>query len=389
MKIVVLGGFAESLVRFRGPLLAALVEAGHKVIACAPEFSPDIAERIQKLGATCRPIPLERAGLNLFKDLGFLLRLARIFRKEQPDMLFCYTIKPVIYGSLAARWAGVSAIFSMITGLGYTFSGHTLRRRLLTFVAETLYRLALAGNQVVFFQNPDDRALFLQRKLVRDQNQTALVNGSGVDIDYYAETPVPSGLPVFVLIARMLRDKGVVEYVEAARILKRKHPHATFRLIGPVDINPASLRVEQLEAWCGEGVIEYQGWVHDVRPLLAAASVFVLPSYREGTPRTVLEAMSMGRPIVTTNAPGCRETVSDGENGFLVSIKDVDALAYAMERFILCPELIERMGKRSRALAEQKFDVHGVNRVLLRAMGLAGEMAPQSRLAGNGGGGAR
>ena len=371
MKIVVLAGFAESLVRFRGLLLAALVEAGHKVIACAPESSPDTAKRLQQLGVSYHALPLERAGLNPFKDLGFLLRLVWFFRKEQPDILFCYTIKPVIYGSLAARWAGVSAVFAMITGLGYAFGGQTLRQRLLTCLAEPLYRLALAGNRVVFFQNPDDRELFIHRKLVRDRVQTVLVNGSGVDLDFYAEAPLPSGLPVFVLIARMLRDKGIVEYVEAARILKRQYPQTIFRLVGPVDRNPASLKTEQLKDWNDEGVIEYIRWVDDVRPIIAAANVFVLPSYREGTPRTVLEAMAMGRPIITTDAPGCRETVMNGQNGFLVPVKNVRALAEAMELFIRDPSMIPKMGSQSRTLAEAKFDVHAVNRLILNAMGIS------------------
>ena len=370
MKIILLSGFAESLVLFRGHLMAAMAKAGHEVIACAPEDKLEIAGKLRALGVVYRPIPLERAGLNPLKDLGFFLRVTRFLRRERPDMLFCYTIKSVIYGSLAARRARIPAVFSMITGLGYAFLGETFRQKLLGKIAQALYRRALADNRAVFFQNPDDRQLFVYLGLVRDKGQTVLVSGSGVDLDHYAEAPLPPGARVFVLIARLLRDKGVVEYAEAARLLKKKYPHIRFRLIGPFDVNPASLKPKQVQAWQNEGFIEHEGWVSDVRPTIAAAIVFVLPSYREGTPRTVLEAMAMGRPIVTTDVPGCRETVIDGENGFLVPAKNVPALAQAMERFILQPELIAPMGRRSRQIAEAKFNVHKVNEVILHAMGI-------------------
>ncbi len=365
-----LAGFAESLILFRGHLMAALTKAGHEVIACAPEDTQNIAQRLQALGADYRPIPLERAGLNPLKDFRFFIRVARFLRCEKPDVLFCYTIKPVIYGSLAARRARVPAVFSMITGIGYAFLGQTFRQKLLGKVAKTLYRRALADNRAVFFQNPDDRQLFVQLGLVRNKGQTILVNGSGVDLDHYAVAPLPAGAPVFVLVARLLRDKGVVEYADAARLLKQKYPSIRFRLIGPFDVNPASLKPEQVQSWQNERFIEYEGWASDVRPVIAAASVFVLPSYREGTPRTVLEAMAMGRPIVATDAPGCRETVVEGENGFLVPPKNVPALAQAMERFILQPGLIAPMGRRSRQIAEAKFNVHNVNEVILQTMGL-------------------
>jgi glycosyltransferase involved in cell wall biosynthesis len=379
LKIILLSGFAESLVLFRGHLMAAMAKAGHEVIACAPEDKLEIAAKLRALGVVYRPIPLERVGLNPLKDLEFFLRVTRFLRREMPDILFCYTIKSVIYGSLAARRARIPAVFSMITGLGYAFLGETFRQKLLGKIAQALYRRALADNRAVFFQNPDDRRLFVDLGLVRDNGQTVLVNGSGVDLDHYAEAPLPPGARVFVLIARLLRDKGVVEYAEAARLLKMKYPHIKFRLIGPFDVNPSSLKPKQVQAWQNEGFIEHEGWVSDVRPIIAAASVFVLPSYREGTPRTVLEAMAMGRPIVTTDMPGCRETVVDGENGFLVPAKDAPALAQAMERFILQPELLAPMGRRSRQIAEAKFNVHKVNELILQTMGLRPGSQNESR----------
>ncbi len=370
MKVVVLTGLARTLILFRARLLEDMGNAGHQVIACAPEDDAQIARRLSSLGVAYHAIPLARAGLNPYSDVRFFLRLLRFLRRERPDVVFSYTIKSVVYGSIAARFAGVAGIYSMISGIGYAFADADIGRRWMPLAARALYRASLANNRAVFFQNPDDEALFLRLGAVRDPTRAVLVNGSGVDLLHFAETPLPAGPPRFLLIARMLKDKGIVEFVEAARVLKRRFPHVVIRLIGPVDVNPASLRPEQIESWGREGVVEYRDWVDDVRPAIADSSVFVLPSYREGTPHTVLEAIAMGRPIITSNAPGCRETVREGENGFLVPARDVTALVKAMERFVREPELIPQMGRRSRQIAEEKFDVRKVNQVLLETMGL-------------------
>jgi glycosyltransferase involved in cell wall biosynthesis len=373
VRIVVLASLAKSLCVFRGPLLAALARDGHEVIACAPGENPDVAACLKDMGVAYRSIPIERTGINPARDLCSIFRLYRFFRANSPDVLLSYTIKPVIYGSLAARAAGVARIYSIITGLGYAFMGETFKHRCINRLARLLYRVGLAVNNRVFFQNPDDLSLFVELGLVDRDRQAVLINGSGVDLDYYAPAPLPPGPPVFLLIARLLKDKGVEEFVAAAGMLKHRYPDAVFRLLGPFDCNPSAIGSEQVRTWQDAGLVEYLGETDDVRPYIAAATVYVLPSYREGTPRSVLEAMAMGRPIVTTDAPGCRETVLAGENGFLVPVKDADALAKAMERFIVRPDLVASMGRRSSELVKEKYDVHKVNSVILRSMGLVNE----------------
>ena len=291
-----------------------------------------------------------------------------LFRSLKPDVILTYTIKPVIYGSIAAKLFGVSRIYAMIEGLGYAFIGDDLRSRFINIIVKILYYLSLKANQNVFFLNPDDRDLFIKLRLSNDA-QAVLINGIGVDLDYYKPEPFPENLS-FLLIARLLKDKGIREYVEAARNIKQKYPKISFRLVGWMDDNPASVSKNELDTWVKQGIVKYLGKLSDVRPAIAASSVYVLPSYREGTPRTVLEAMAMGRPIITTDAPGCRETVQHGKNGFLVPIKNVSVLVSAMENFIQQPELIETMGLASREIAVEKYDVRKVNTVILKTMGL-------------------
>jgi len=372
-RVMVVGGFADSLINFRGPLLRRLVTEGHSVTACAPDAAVGVRRELAALGVAYRHVPIQRASMNPMRDVGTVRALAALYREIQPDLVLTYTIKPVIYGSVAARLAGVPRVCSMITGLGYSFGTATWRQRALTPVVRSLFRFALAHNEVVFFQNPDDLRQFVEAGLANDR-QAVLVNGSGVDLERFSVAPLPEGAPAFLLVTRLLWEKGVGEYVEAARRLKARYPGARFRLLGPLDPNPAAVSRAQLDAWCAEGVIEYLGSTNDVRPAIADASVFVLPSaYREGTPRSVLEAMSMGRAIITTDAPGCRETVRGDENGFLVPMSDSIALADAMEKFLRDPGLVAPMGARSRAIAEEKYDVHLVNRVMMRAMGLGSE----------------
>jgi glycosyltransferase involved in cell wall biosynthesis len=330
------------------------------------------------MGVRLAPISINRTGMNPLNDLRSMLGLRRVLRAERPEVVFSYTIKPVIYGSLAARLASTPRIFSLITGAGYAFLAEDLRQRAVGTLIKPLYRRALRQNRAVFFQNPDDLDLFDRLRLLRSRSQAVLVNGSGVDLNHFQPVPPVAGPPVFLLIARFYREKGIQEFVDAARLVKQRYPQTRFRLVGSIDSNPSAISPIGLAAWQTEGVVEHTPWVNDVRPCLAACSVFVLPSYREGTPRTVLEAMAVARPIITTNAPGCRETVVDGENGFLVPVKDPQAVARAMERFILNPELIGSMGKRARALAEHKYDVHEVNRVMLEAMGLTRSVPPQN-----------
>lgn len=364
-----LGSYAPSLIVFRGPLIGDMARRGHEVIAAAPSISGETAAKLEGLGAEPLDVPLVNASLNPLALLRSLNELRRIIRARRPDVIIAYTIKPVILAALAGRAERVSKIVALITGVGYAFTGGREIKRLVSRAAASLlYRLALARSDVIIFQNPDDEALFRSLRLVPRGRQTQRVNGSGIDLDFFAPAPLPPGAS-FLMIARLLRDKGIREFAEAAKRLKALHPEVPIAFVGYLDPSPDSLSQGELDELirCG---IEFKGQLADVRPAIAQCSVYVLPSYREGTPRSVLEAMAMGRAIITTDAPGCRETVRDGENGLLVPPRDSDALYEAMLRFVEEPELAARMGPASRRLAEEKFDVHEVNAQLLGYAGL-------------------
>jgi glycosyltransferase involved in cell wall biosynthesis len=372
MKVLVLASYAPSLVRFRGDLIKAMAAAGHQVVACAPEEDDAVRRQLATCGVRYRTVPMRRAEVDVFADLRTLAALVRLLRSERPDLLLAYTQKPIVYGGLAAQLAGTPRFFAMVSGLGYAFTeGGGARRRLVRAAVKTLYRLALRRADGVFVFNGDDCAEMARHGILRSGLPVVQVGGSGVDLSRFAPAPLPTGEPVFLLIARLLRDKGVVEYVEAARRVRKRRPGVRFQLLGPLDPNPAGVSKGELDAWIAEGAIEYLGETDDVRPYLAKATVYVLPSYyREGLPRSIVEAMAMGRPVITTDAPGCRETTIHGENGYLVPLRDPAALAVAAQRFVDRPELAHAMGRRSRELAEARFDVSRINAALLAAMGL-------------------
>lgn len=378
MRFLLVASYLPSVLNFRGALLQALVQRGVEVHVAAPDTAlfADDQRQLEQMGCLVHDIALQRTGLNPLADAQSLHALHRLMRKIRPRWVLAYTIKPVIYGSLAAAIAGVPHRFALITGLGYAFAGIDSARSRSAFqrAIHGLYRVALGRTSKVFFQNRDDEALFRQMKLLPANVPTVVVNGSGVDVRQYDVVPLPKagGQPLcrFLLIARLLGAKGVREYVQAAQAMRARHPQVRFDVVGWIDDNPDAIGQGELDAWVREGHVHYWGRLADVRPAIAACSVYVLPSYREGTPRTVLEAMAMGRAVITTDAPGCRETVVDGENGFLVPVKSVQALIEAMERFVQEPNLMVSMGQRARALAEQKYDVHAVNFVMLAEMGI-------------------
>lgn len=372
MRIVVLGQMASYVVAFRGDLLRSLVDAGHEVVAMAPEEDEAAREALAVMGVGYRRVPIERTGMDPIRDTRSLVSLARVFRETRPDMFLGTGAKPVIYGSLAARTAGVPSRIAMITGIGSALGGGgSVGRRALASTVRTLYQVALRDTRLVIFQNRDDEDLFRARRIIARGQRTLVVNGSGVHLGRYPLTPLPPPPMTFLMLGRLIRDKGTHEYVEGARLVRARHPEARFQLLGPLDSNPSAVSRDELDAWQREGVIEYLGETTDVRPYLAAAHVCVLPSYREGVPRSVLEAMSMGRPIVTTDVPGCRETVVDGRNGILVPAQDAIGLAAAMEWMVGAgPSAIETMAQESRAMAVARFDVHDVNRTIVAALGL-------------------
>lgn len=329
-----------------------MVAQGHEVIAVAP---PDAyAVRLAELGCRFLPLHMENGGTHPGRDALLWWRFMRLFARERPDVYLGYTVKPNVYGSLAARVLGIPVI-NNIAGLGAVF----IQDGWLVRLVRGLYRLALRPAAKVFFQNDDDRQLFITGGLVQ-AGATDLLPGSGIDLTRFAlaAPPVPGGKFRFLLIARMLWDKGVGEYVEAARLLQARCPQAECCLLGFVDVqNPAAVSSAQMDDWVVQGVVRYLGSSDDVRAHIAQADCIVLPSYREGTPRTLLEAAAMGRPIITTNAVGCREVVDDGQNGFLCQVRSATDLADKMAHMVaLPPEQRQAMGLAGRAKMVAEFD---------------------------------
>ena len=377
--IALISNQAHSLLNFRAPLMRAMVARGVRVLALTPDYDDMSRAAVRALGAEPIDISLDRTSMRPARDLVDMFRLVRTLRRLKPDATFAYFIKPVIYGSLAARFAGVPRRYALVAGLGYVFTEDGAppgwKRRLIQRIVSILYRAAFRTCDRVFFQNDEDAQHFIANGSLPPE-KVVRVNGTGVDLAQYAPVPPVLRPVTFLLMARLLREKGICEYAMAARQVQAQHPDARFILLGGLDPNPGGLAQDEVEVWVREGILEWPGPVEDVRSWIAQASVYVLPSYyREGVPRSTQEAMAMGRPVITTDAVGCRETVVDGVNGFLVPVRDADALAAAMLRFIENPALIESMGRESRRLAEERFDVHKINEVMLEAMGIrpAGE----------------
>lgn len=366
MRVLILGSYAPSLLNFRGPLIRAILATGHQVSLGAPEIPASLRTQLEDMGATVYDTPLKRTGIGLFSDFQYCRTLRKILKHDQPDILLTYTIKPNIWGAFSAASVGVPSV-AMVTGLGYTFTdsgrGQSIRERLTKLVARNLYRAATHQNSRVIFQNPDDCLDFIKAGCLADPTKSAVVDGSGVDLDYYTRTPLPDH-PVILMIARLLGNKGVREYAAAAQKLHKLRPQAQFILVGPFDNGPDSIRHEELNEWIAAG-LDYRGAVNDVRPIISEAQIYVLPSYREGTPRSVLEAMAMGRPVITTDAPGCRETVIDGINGLLIPVRDSEALVTAIIRLIDNPMETSAMGDAAYEFAERRYNVQRVNQSIM------------------------
>lgn len=351
-----------------------MVKTGVTVYALAPDYDEQSKESVKGLGALPIDIKLERAGMHPFRDFRDTWHLILTLRRLKPDAAFSYFIKPVIYGSIAAYLAGVPRIYALVAGLGYVFSSEsaasTVKRRILRRAVTFLYRLAFSVCKNVFFQNNDDLQYLVNTGCLK-QGKAVRVNGTGVDLESLSVAPFSKGPTTYLLMARLLREKGICEFADAARTVKAHYHDTRFILLGGLDPNPNGLKSEEVEDWVAEGLLEWPGQVSDVKSYIAQSSVYVLPSYyREGVPRSTQEAMAMGRAVITTDSVGCRDTVVEGVNGFLVPVRDPVALSEAMIRFIEAPELIAQMGKESRRLAEERFDVHKINKVIMNHMGL-------------------
>jgi glycosyltransferase involved in cell wall biosynthesis len=369
VRIAVIASYAPSLVNFRGSLLKAMEQLGAELLLIAPELNSDVLTHLGLQRSAIFNIQMERNGINPLQDLTTFCLLWKCLNKFAPDIVLAYTAKPVIYGTFAAYLSGVTKRYALITGLGSLFTSNSRKPSCITRITAQLYRLSLRYNTAVIFQNPDDEELFRKSKILSSFTLTHIVNGSGVDIDYFSPSPLPESA-VFLLMARLIGDKGIREYVAAAQQVRLQYPQARFMLAGEIDSNPTAISSRELQTWIDSGNIEYLGSIKDPRSAIAKCSVYVLPSYREGTPRSVLEAMAMGRPIITTDAPGCRETVKHGVNGYLIPVHDVNALVASMEKLIVSPDLRYQFGIASRYIAEEKYDVHKVNQQMLTAMNL-------------------
>lgn len=372
--LAIISSQAFSVINFRGSLIEALSRRGVAVYALAPDFDANLREKVCALGAIPIDIQLQRTGMNPWLDILDTFRLVKTLHAIGPDVSLGYFIKPVIFGTTAAWLARVPHRVALIEGLGYVFTDSkatlTWPRRILRRVVEMLYRFALGKAQRVILLNPDDASECVSLGLVQGA-KVELLDGIGVDLAGWRQTPVPVAPITFLLVARLLREKGIVEYVDAARRIKEEYPGSRFVLLGGADPNPGALNTDTINQWVADGLIEWPGHVANVQDWVNACSVFVLPSYREGLPRSTQEAMAAGRPIITTDVPGCRQTVVDGVNGFLVPPGDALRLAQAMRRFIVEPTLIAAMGQESRRMAEARFDVRQINARLLTILGVA------------------
>ena len=362
MKFILVSPKNRTAYNFRGDLIKKIIEKGYEVVVTGPN-QVDV-DKITALGARFVEIPLSKNGLNPFNDLKYQKALKRLFINEEPDVVLGYTSKPVIYGSIASKKAEKKIkkkihTVAMVTGAGYSFTATTFKAKLVRIIQSHLYKKAFKKADCVIFQNEDDKKQFEHLKLVKS-DKTKIVNGSGVNTTKFFVAPYPEQLTFFML-ARVMYSKGIREYLEACTIVKEKHPDVRCMLLGACEGIQDSISKEDLQPYIDKGIIEHFGETDNVAMYYAQCSVYVLPSYREGTPRTVLEAASMGRAIITTNAPGCRGTVIDGETGFLVPVKDGVALAEKMIEFIKNPMLVESMGRASAEYCREKYDVEKVN----------------------------
>ena len=367
MKIAVISSHTPSLFWFRMDMMLEFIRRGSTVIAIGNEPESKWAEEFRKSGIRYLSVPVQKNGTNPIKDLETYRALKRVLATERPDKVFTYQAKTVIYGGMAALKLGIGA-YPLIAGVGSVFLSSGIKASVVRMVLKTEYRVSMKHAEKVFFQNPDDVKVFTENKII-SADSVVMLNGSGVNLNRFKLMPLPEK-PVFLCVSRLIRDKGVGEYLQAAKSVKESFPEVRFLLVGPYDTNPSALTPEELKPYIDDGVIEYFGEQMDVRPYLVECSIFVLPSYREGTPKAVLEAMACGRAVLTTDAPGCRETVIDGENGYLVPVKDVPALVRRMEELIQNPGSVKKMGASGRKLVEEKFDVDKVNDTICRAIGV-------------------
>lgn len=369
MKALLLSSHTPSLFWFRVDLMKAMQDVGYEVVAAGQMPEADWSERFKSLGVRYRQIRVARNGLNPLSDLVTLKDIKKLLREERPDKIFAFQAKTISYGAMAANSLGITDFYPLIAGLGSVFRGKGLKNKLTRTVMSVLYKQAFKKSKKIFFQNNDDRKMLINAGLLKEE-QIVMIHGSGVNLVKFQPTVFPE-IPTFLFIGRLIKDKGVIEYLKACTRIKEMYTNMVrCLLVGPYDSNPSALKPEELQPLVDKGVIEYFGEQSNIQAFISQSTVYVLPSYHEGTPKTVLESMAMGRTIITTDAPGCRETVINGENGFLVPVKNVDVVITKMQYLIERPLECIRMGAKSREIATKIFDVNIVNKTILETMGM-------------------
>lgn len=366
-KVAVITAATNTIPRFRIDMIDEFVKRGCEVIVFGDEPAEEWAEYFAEHNVHYRSFAVSRNSLNPAADVVTLKMLEALLRETRPDKVFTYQAKPNIYGSIASHRVGIETVFVMMGGLGSVFHAKDLKSRAIRFIVAKEYKFSLRYAKRVFFQNEEDADIFEDLRIV-DRPKVSMVRGSGVNLDKFPERPLPKKIS-FLFVGRLVRGKGVFDYLEAARLVKAKHPGVCFHLVGPFDTNPTALKPEELRPYIEDGIVEYHGEQKIMQPFYERSSVFVLPSYYgEGTPKSALEAMATGRALIVADAVGCREVVHKGKNGFLVPARSPEAIASAMERFLDDENLVARMGSASRYLAEELFDVRKVNDVICDAM---------------------
>jgi glycosyltransferase involved in cell wall biosynthesis len=353
MKVLVCGGNPRMIAHFRGPLLRELVNQGHEVVAAGGWPDADVEAELSDMGVRYQTWPVIPTGLNPLRDLSAIRHLVALCRAERPDVFFGYALKPAAYGAVAAAIAKVPRRVILIEGLGYAFGpGREVKRRIARTFATLVFFMGLKATQHLVVLNRDDEAFFRKKA---PRLPITRVPGIGVDLDHFQPSPLPQGPTTFLMISRLLKDKGVDLFVDAARRVKATLPNVRFLLVGPWDPSPNGISETEVRDWHAQGWIEYVGTQPDVRPFLAQSHVLMLPSYREGFPTTVMEAAASGRAVITTDAPGCRDSIIAGETGLLVPPGNAQALFEAVKRLIDEPETVHRFGLAGRTLAERIF----------------------------------
>ena len=371
--VLIITSYGPSLNNFRLSLIKKILSRGHRVSVASPKdnFSNNLQKVLKNLNVNINFYKLSRTSLNFFKDFKSIFEIHKIIKNSRPNIVISYTVKPVIYTGLVLKCFKKISYYPLITGLGYAFIDRkSFKHKIIKYLISKLYNEGLKRSAKIIFQNRDDKSLFYKLKIIKNKNLPKIVNGSGVDLNFYSFSNLPSK-PIFLMISRLLVDKGVREYVEAAKIVHSYFPDVTFQLAGNLDENPSAITAQELQSWIDEGNIQYLGEKKSVKSILKSCKYYVLPSYREGMPRSVLEALSTGRPIITTDVPGCRETVIHKKNGLLVPVKNPTALANAMISLLEeSEEAIKKMALESYLLAKNKFEIGKVDKSMLNIMKL-------------------